>query len=129
MSLFRRRRPAAPEDALTRIDRPVPPPPGTREEVEEHVPVRRRRFWDPLWPWLLLLLLLVLAGLGALWYFSREEDKGVVPNVIGQREAQAVERVEEADLDPVVRRRADERPLGEVFATEPGAGAQLDAGE
>jgi serine/threonine-protein kinase len=131
MSPFRRRRPrpVPPEDAPTRVDRPLPPPPGRRQEVVEEAAPVRRRFWDPLWPWLLLLLLLVLAGLGALWYLSRDEDKSVVPDVVGQREAQAVERIEEADLDAEVRRRADDAPRGEVFATEPGAGAQLDAGE
>jgi eukaryotic-like serine/threonine-protein kinase len=125
-----RRRSVPPEDAPTRVEGP-PPEPGAvaREEVEEHVPVRRRRFWDPYWPWLLLLLVLVLAGLGALWYFSREDDKAVVPDVVGVTEAAAVERIEEADLDPVVRRASSDRPEGVVYAQRPGGGAQLNEEE
>jgi eukaryotic-like serine/threonine-protein kinase len=128
---FRRRRndPVPPDDVPARVDE-APPGAVAHEEVEEHVPVRRRSgWWDPYWPWLLLLLVLVLAGLGALWYFSQEDDKGVVPDVVGQTEAQAVEEVEDAGLDSIVRRRASPRPSSEVFATEPGAGTQLDEGE
>ena len=121
MSPFRRRRPVPPEEAPTRVAGPPPPAGGeVREEVEEHIPVRRRRIGDPYWPWLLLLLLIVLAGLGALWYFTREDDKAVTPDVVGLREAAAVERVEDAGLDAVVRRSSSARPRGLVYAQRPG---------
>jgi serine/threonine-protein kinase len=109
------------------VDERVPLPPATVvEEVEE---VRRRRRVPPYWPWLLLLLLLVLVGLGALWWLSRDGGKATVPNVVGEREASAVERVRDADLEPVVSRRPSDRAPGVVFAQSPGAGSQLDDGE
>lgn len=142
--IFRRRPdPAGPPDEPTRIVRagePGAPPAGERwveeevadgpvveeEVVEERAPERR----PPLiWPWLLLLLLLVLAGLGALWYFTREDDKATVPSVVRMQETEAVRRVEGANLEPVVTRRANEAPRGQVFAQTPGGGSQLEEGE
>lgn len=129
---FRRRRsgpPAAPTDGRTRVMRAEGPVPGRRTEVvDEQIPVERRPR-DPLWPWLLLLLLLVLAGLGALWYFSRDEAKSTVPNVVGDRVGEATRRVEDANLEPRLVREASERPVGVVFGTRPGAGSQLNEGE
>ena len=121
-----------PGEEPTRVIAGEPPPweHERREEVvEEHAPVRRRRFSDPYWPWLLLLLLLVLAGLGALWYFSRDEGKATVPNVVGDRVGQATARVEEAGLDWTVVRTAGARPAGTVAATRPGAGTQMEEGD
>lgn len=115
--------------------------PGRRRRVETVEPARttrvrdevveeRRPPRDRLWPWLLLLLLLVLAGLGALWYFTREdEDKSTVPRVVGMTEALARARVQEEGLQPDVDRRPSERRRGVVFAQSPGAGIQLDEGE
>ena len=131
---FRRRRPAArpgpPPDDATRV-LPAEPAVGERrtEVVDETVPVERRPRRDPLWPWMLLLLLLVLAGLGALWYFSRDEPKTTVPDVVGQRVGEATRLVEEAELEPRIVREANERAAGTVFATRPGAGSQLAEGE
>lgn len=85
---------------------------------------------DRLWPWLLLLLLLVLAGFGALWYFTRDgEDKATVPRVVGMTEALARARVQEEGLQPDVDRRPSQRRRGVVFAQSPGAGVQLNEGE
>jgi eukaryotic-like serine/threonine-protein kinase len=52
--------------------------PWRRRVVEEDLPPeppRRPPLGDP-WPWLFLLLALVVAGLVALWWWQREEDDG-----------------------------------------------------
>jgi serine/threonine-protein kinase len=122
--------PPEPGDEPTRVIPGEPPAwehERREEAVEEQAPVRRR-FWDPYWPWLLLLLLLVLAGLGALWYLARDEGQATVPNVVGDRVGQATARVEEAGLDWTVVRTASARPPGTVSATRPGSGTEVDEG-
>lgn len=117
---FRRRRERTVHDD-------VPPRRAYEETVVEEEPPPRRP--PELWPWLLLLLLLVLAGLGALWYFSRDEDKRTVPDLVGLREDEAVTRLRADDLRPEVDRRPNKRPRGVVFAQTPGGGAQVDEAE
>lgn len=113
----RRRRVETVEPARTRV---------RRDEVVEEAPPPR----DRLWPWLLLLLLLVLGGLLALWYFTRaDDDKAVVPRVVGMTEPLARARIEEEGLRADVDRRPSKRRRGVVFAQSPGAGIQLDEGE
>jgi beta-lactam-binding protein with PASTA domain len=91
-----------------------PPPPPPRPLV---------------WPWLLVLLLLVAGGLVALWLLTRDDDKKsnsvVVPNVIGQRQTTAVERVNRRGLVARVATKPSDSPAGQVFAEEPGAGTQV----
>src|SRR5215210_3737575 len=71
------------------------------------VPLRSR----PFWPWLLLLLLLVLGALAASWYLANRDemvDAEEVPNVVGLERAAAEQRLEregfEAEVKRVVRR-------------------------
>src|SRR5688572_24671420 len=93
-----------------------PPPPGTPPEREEAVvresetvrsrpdgaierdtvrhEDRRRTPTSRLGLWLALLLLLVLGGLGAAWYFT-QEDTQEVPSVEGLPLDQAVSRLQE----------------------------------
>jgi beta-lactam-binding protein with PASTA domain len=105
-------------------------PPGevVEEEVLEPPPPPRR---GPLvWPWLLVLLLLVIGGLVALWLLTRDDDKKssnsvVVPNVIGQSQSTAVERVKRQGLVARVVTKPSDAPAGKVFAEEPGAGTQV----
>src|SRR5438876_10990973 len=84
----------------TLVQEGVPgPPPFVEEEIAEPSPPPPPRGRPPLlWPWLLLLLLLVAAGLIALWLFTRGNDhKGTgsvtVPNVIGQKQGPAADRL------------------------------------
>jgi serine/threonine-protein kinase len=58
-----RERPAGPGEPTELIG---PPPPGEPVEPVEPPPDRE------LWPWLLVLLVLVLAGLGAAWFATRD---------------------------------------------------------
>jgi eukaryotic-like serine/threonine-protein kinase len=95
------------------------------EEVVEPPPPRRRPL---IWPWLLLLLLVVL-GVLALGYFLTREDGPTdtrVPDVVGQTEAVAVERLGRSGYETDVRRRPVRAPVGRVFDQSPDAGAELD---
>lgn len=135
MALFRRRpRDRVDDEPLVDdrvVDETVVRPAEDRvveEEVYEEPPPRRP---PRIWPWLLLLALLVLAGLGALWYFTTQDDDeaDTVPALVGLTEREAVERVADEGFEPVVQRRPSERPRGRVFAQRPGGGSQLDEGE
>lgn len=97
-----------------------------REVVEEVVPPRRL---PRLWPWLLALLLLVLGGLAAYLLLVRDDQKTVVPRVVGLTESQARARLAEAELKADVDRRLSKRKAGIVFAQSPGAGVQLEEGQ
>jgi serine/threonine-protein kinase len=95
------------------------------EQTEsETVPPRRAPL---IWPWLLALLLAVLAGLGAYYYFSQEDEK-TVPAVIGMRQERAEAEVREAGLDPEIVREANAKPRGVVLTQNPDPGAKVDEG-
>ena len=53
----------------------------------------------------------------------------VVPSVIGLSEEDAVGNLEQAGLEADVQRDENEAPEGQVFAQEPGAGAEVSAGD
>jgi beta-lactam-binding protein with PASTA domain len=108
------------------VRRLLPSAAVAEEEVAEPVGPPPERYW---WLWLLLLLLLVIGGLLAWYFLSRDDDKAVVPNVIGLREQQAEIRIEDRGLEPLSRSAQSNRPRGVVFAEKPGAGTQLDEGQ
>ena len=95
------------------------------EQTEETAPRRRM---PVIWPWLLALLLAVLGGLGAYWYFT-QEDETTVPAVIGMRQERAEATVRNAELDPVVSREASAKPRGIVLGQNPDPGTEVDEGE
>jgi beta-lactam-binding protein with PASTA domain len=106
-------------------------PPVVEEEVQEPPPPPPRGRPPALWPWLLLLLLLVAAGLVALWFFTRDNGhKGassvVVPNVIGQKQGPAVDRLKRAGLQTASV--ASSKPNGIVIGESPAAGASVARG-
>jgi eukaryotic-like serine/threonine-protein kinase len=100
-------------------------PAGGRVVVDREVRRRRRR--DDFWPWLLALLLLVLAGIAALWYFTREETKAV-PDVTGATLEQAVSRLQDEGFKVAITRGNDEAPVGTVYEQDPAAGAEAEEG-
>jgi beta-lactam-binding protein with PASTA domain len=100
---------------------------GRREVVDEEVVPPRRP--PRLWPWLLALLLLVLGGLAAYLLLVRDDEKTVVPRVVGLTESQARARLAEAELEADVDRRTSDKKAGIVFAQSPGAGVQLNEGQ
>jgi beta-lactam-binding protein with PASTA domain len=113
-----------------------------REEVVE--PPRRRM--PTIWPWLLALLVLVLAGLGALWYFSQDDDDNearsptttaatttvelqrAVPDVVGTTSSEATETLEDAGFDVNLVAVPSDRPAGTVVAQAPAAGSEEPEG-
>jgi eukaryotic-like serine/threonine-protein kinase len=119
--------------APTAIAPPRRPPGARRAGTYRYAePPPRRR---PFWPWLLALVLLVLAGVAAWYAFDRIQDSlsgsgtVAVPFLGGIKEQNAVDRVLEKGLEPVVRRRphATEK-LGVVYDQDPDAGVRQDKG-
>jgi eukaryotic-like serine/threonine-protein kinase len=101
---WRRRRPAAARQ--------------TTEEQVEAVPPRPR----PFWPWLLLLLAVVLGAVAASWYFAARGDTveaAQVPNVIGVQQEEAERRVEDRGFEAELKPVDSERPAGTVIAQRP----------
>jgi beta-lactam-binding protein with PASTA domain len=125
-----------PAARTTVVEEDGAPPPVVEEE--EVVPVRRGPRPPELWPWLLLLLLLVAGGLAAAWYFTRDNGNGnnrpaavssaTVPNVVGEKQADARQRLEQRGLHPQFLTRASKFPKGTVFAQKPAAGAEVARG-
>ena len=137
-------RPPDPGDE-TLVDPEWTPGPETRVVVEDRerapVPPPPRRRFPRLWPWLLALLVLALAGVGAAFYLAQDDEDesgppvttqtsgGIeVPTVVGLREPRALELLREADLQPDVRRRPGNKPKGVVLAQEPEGGSELEDG-
>ena len=96
---------------------------GTVVEETEPVPPKR----PLLWPWLLLLLVAVLAGLGAYLYFT-QQDESTVPAVTGMRQEAAEAAVRDAGLEPETTRQESSKPAGLVLGQSPDAGAKVDEG-
>jgi eukaryotic-like serine/threonine-protein kinase len=104
---------------------------GARQTTEERVEAVPARRPGPIWPWLLLLLAIVLAALAASWYFAtRDEtvDAEEVPSVIGLEQDEAERRLDEAGFDDEVKSVDSERPAGTVVAQRPDAGTVYGEG-
>jgi serine/threonine-protein kinase len=116
-----RRMPRA-EEEYGYVEEPV-----VEEEIVEEPPRRP----PVLWPWLLALLVLVLLGLAALWYFTQEDDPETkpVPSVVRLPEGEAVQRLDDEGFESQIQRgRSDEAEQGIVFEQRPEAGAELEEG-
>lgn len=122
-TVVERRREAAPAHPPPRRER-------VREERVDEPPPREPPPDRALWPWLLLLLGIVLAGIVAVWYFTREDEPETVtmPAVVRLPEADAVQRLEDLGLQVEVERGAANVPPGIVFGQIPGAGRTLEEG-
>jgi eukaryotic-like serine/threonine-protein kinase len=99
----------------------------TTEERVVTPPPRPR----PFWPWLVLLLAVVLGALAASWYFaSREEtvDAARVPGVVGLRQDDAERQIREREFEVEAKRVASSEEVGTVLAQRPSAGTLYGEG-
>jgi serine/threonine-protein kinase len=112
----------------------IPPrrPPATRPGYRYAEPPPRRR---AIWPWLVALLLVVLAGVAGWYAYGQVEDSlsgsetASVPYVVGQREDLAVQNIIEQGLEPNVHRAPHESVnVGQVFDQSPDGGVRIDQG-
>ncbi len=119
--------------AVTTV-RPGPPTPryqtGRYYSYDEPSPRRRS-----VWPWLLALGLVILAGVGGWFAYQSVQDQlnsarpVAVPDVDGLREANAVQQLLAEGLDPKVRRvPSSDEEVGFVFDQDPEAGNRIDRG-
>src|SRR3954471_16907787 len=124
-----RRQPVPPADAPTVVDEELPPDTVIEEELVPPPP------GEPpprplLWPWLLLLLALVIGGLVAAWLLTRDNgDKGAstvnVPNVVRLNQRVAVQRLRAKGLLAREITRTSTAAPGTVVAQSPQPGADL----
>jgi eukaryotic-like serine/threonine-protein kinase len=97
----------------------------TAADDEEEEKSRRGLFYA-----LLTLLILALLALGGYFLVNSllGEETVDVPDVVGERERQATEILEEAGFEVETERRASNRTKGEVFRQDPEAGEALEEG-
>jgi eukaryotic-like serine/threonine-protein kinase len=122
----------APTEIVRRNATVVPPsgpygPPTGFYEYEE--PIRRRSIW----PWLLALLLIAAAVVGGWYVYTKIQHQlaatkpVAVPFVEGINEANAVTKIRDAGLTPVVvRTPSDTVPETIVISQDPSAGTRTD---
>ncbi len=118
--------------APTAITPPRRPPAAARPSYRYAEPPPKRR---PIWPWLLALLLVVLAGVAGWFAYGKIQDSlsgsgtVAVPNVIPLREDLAVNRLSGKGFDPKVHRMPNEdTPEGFVYDQDPTAGQRIGKG-
>jgi serine/threonine-protein kinase len=114
--------------------RPVRPPPAAPPPsyYDYDEPVGRRR---SLWPWLLAIGLVVLAGLLGWYAYTQIQHQlnaskpVAVGDYVGLQEPQAVAQIRNAGLSPVVRRKPNgPAAIGTVFRQDPQPGNKIDKG-
>ena len=113
----------------------VTPPAEPDAVVVEETPPPRKP--PTLWPWLLALLVLVLAGIGAFFLLSGDDDEPsattsatttqvaerTVPDVVGTTSSQATQTLREAGFEANLVSVPSDRPPGTVVAQSPAAGS------
>ncbi len=118
--------------AITPATMIAAPPRPPAEVLYEYEEPRRGR---PVWPWILVLLLLLATGLTGYFVFQQVQDElagranVAVPYLVDLRETQAVGQVLDAGLEPNVIRQANaDVEAGFVFAQDPPFGEKVDKG-
>lgn len=119
-----------PDATVVQTAPPVPPPPGPpRLAFEEPAPRR----WESLAGWLLAALFLAAAIiLLFLWLNDRNKSSAAgtnhVPNLVGEREAQAQTDAQNAGFNLTTVAHESGEPAGTVLDQAPDAGAALEKG-
>ncbi len=118
--------------APTAIVPPRRPPTEARPSYRYADPPPRRR---PVWPWLLALLLVVVAAVAGWYAFAQLQDSlggsntASVPNVVPMREDLAVAKLNEKGLGATVHRQPhDTVKIGFVYQQGTAPGVRLDKG-
>jgi beta-lactam-binding protein with PASTA domain/tRNA A-37 threonylcarbamoyl transferase component Bud32 len=118
--------------APPRPQAPRRPPPYQPGYMYEEPPPKRRR-WVP---WLLVALLLAAAGIAGWYVFTKIQDQlaasqpVAVPGVVGIRELKAKAKIQEAGLEPKVKRAAStEFDKGIVIDQSPEGGTRIQKGD
>jgi serine/threonine-protein kinase len=116
---------------VTVVDEGLPPGSVVEEEVAPPPPPPPEPPPRPLlWPWLLLLLALVIGGLVAAWLLTRDNGhKGAstvnVPNVVRLKQREAVQRLNARGLIARMSTRVSTAAPGTVVAQDPNPGADV----
>ena len=98
-------------------------------EEDRYLPPRRPPVPE-IWPWLLLFLLLVIGGLVAAFFLTRDHKHHAagtvaVPAVVGMKQDEAARRLSERGLVPVATAKVSKSPAGTVLAQDPGGGMEV----
>ena len=111
----------------------IAPPRPPAEVLYEYEQPRRGR---PVWPWLLVLLLLLAAALTGWFVYQQVRDELAdagtvgVPYLVDLRETQAVGQVLDAGLEPnVIREATADVEAGFVFKQDPTNGSKASTGD
>ena len=120
-----------PPDEPTVVDEPLPPGAVVEEEEVGPPPPPGPPPRPLIWPWLLLLLALVIGGLVAAWLLTRDNGhkRAVstvnVPNVVRLQQQDAVSRLNQRGLVARISTRSSSAPPGTVVAQDPNPGANV----
>ena len=132
-----RRQPGPPPEETTVVDEGVPAGAVVDEGLPPDVVVEEEVAPPPappprplIWPWLLLLLALVIGGLVGAWLLTRDNGKqGAstvnVPNVVRLKQREAVVRLNQRGLIARTVARPSSAAPGIVVAQDPNPGADL----
>ena len=127
MRIRRAPEPLPPEEA-TVVDEGLPPGTVVEEEELSPPPPPGPPPRPLLWPWLLLLLALVIGGLVAAWLLTRDNGHKStvnVPNVVRLTAPEAVSRVNSRGLISRILKQKSAAAPGTVVAQHPDPGADV----